>query len=153
MVHRNGLENLRNMLLAVLLHTMPLRIAILLLASVLLLASRSQFSVECTPNFLFNNFDMESGYSLVGNITSTRTAGDFVDCTFVCSADPWCFSFNFGRNLNENLFTCEISDSVKDWDPQNFQSRPGFDYYSKVVSCISGVNLVTCKVAKCSAVQ
>ena len=87
-----------------------------------------------TSPLSFGNFNFESGHALVGNTITSRTARDFVQCAFVCSSESRCFSFNFGRNPNENEFICEISDSVKEWDPQNFQSRPGFDYYTTAVS-------------------
>ena len=86
------------------------------------------------PGVLFKNFKKVSGHSLMGNETATLEVDDSLDCSFACVKDIECFSYNFGSpgSMERPRKICELSNSIKAWDPQNFKRRPGFDYYGMV---------------------
>ena len=70
------------------------------------------------------------GKSLVGNVTVVRKVKDFFDCSFLCMefGHEASLSFNLERS-NDNLHTCELSNSEKYLEPQKMQDRSGYDYY------------------------
>ena len=70
------------------------------------------------------------GKSLVGNVTAVRQVKDFFDCSFLCTeyGQEACLSFNLERS-NNNVHTCELSNSEKYLEPQKMQNRSGYDYY------------------------
>ena len=108
------------------------RIALLLLISSVFLGIQQVFSSN--DWFSFRNFKKLPGHSLIGNVTGTHKFPDDLTCAFACVDDTQCFSFNFGGTSIDNLFTCELSNSLGAWDPQNLKNRPGFDLYEVVVS-------------------
>ena len=86
------------------------------------------------PELSFKNFKKVPGNSLMGNETATLEVDDSLDCSFACVEDLECLSFNFGTSssMERQRKICELSNSIKAWDPQNFKRRPGFDFYGMV---------------------
>ena len=123
------------------------RIALLLLISSVFLGIQQVFSSN--DWFSFRNFKKLPGHSLIGNVTGTHKFPDDLTCAFACVGDTQCFSFNFGGTSIDNLFTCELSNSLGAWDPQNLKNRPGFDLYEVVVSFLLSLFLLYYMVRCC----
>ena len=112
------------------------RIALFLFVSSVFLGIQQVLSSNDLSWLSFGNFKKLPRHSLIGNVTGTYKFPDYLTCAFACLESSQCFSFNFGGTAIDNLFTCELSNSLRAWDPQNVQSRAGFDLYEVVVSFI-----------------
>ena len=78
-------------------------------------------------------FVKEEGMALENHVIKTVTAIQPISCGWQCVDTPLCFSMNV-RKLQTGWVTCELNNSTKTADPQEFKSSPGSQYHQMAVS-------------------
>ncbi len=75
-------------------------------------------------------------YLWVKKITSSMVA-DLLDCTFLCVAEPKCFSFNMAADPDlKGLYLCELLATDKYRATKKFHANATFHHYSPLVNHI-----------------
>ncbi|KAL9979529.1 hypothetical protein ACROYT_G017205 [Oculina patagonica] len=76
-------------------------------------------------------------YLWVKKITSSMVA-DLLDCTFLCVAEPKCFSFNMAADPDlKGLYLCELLATDKYRATKKFHANATFHHYSPLSPCES----------------
>lgn len=71
-------------------------------------------------------------YALFGHKFDTIEVYDDSECATRCMANETCQSYNIQTNANSAKQLCELNNSSRTTEPQDFRRKPGFTYYGSV---------------------
>ena len=89
--------------------------------------------LPCVAGCQTTKFVIEEGDALENHVIKTVTAMQPITCVWQCVDTPLCFSMNV-RSLPTGWVTCELNNSSKTADPQDFLFSPETRYQQLVVS-------------------
>ena len=89
--------------------------------------------LPCAAGCQTTKFVIEEGHALENHVIKTVTAMQLITCVWQCVDIPLCFSMNV-RSLPTGWVTCELNNSSKTADPQDFLFSPETRYQQLVVS-------------------
>lgn len=89
--------------------------------------------LPCVAGCQTTKFVKEEGHALENHVIKTVTAMQPITCVWQCVDTPLCFSMNV-RSLPTGWVTCELNNSSKTADPQDFLFSPETRYQQLVVS-------------------
>ena len=79
-------------------------------------------------------FLKEEGVTLESHVIATVTAADPIKCRWDCVDTPLCFSVNVRKLGLTGRVTCELNNSSKTADPQDFMPSAGTQYHQMAVN-------------------
>ena len=85
-------------------------------------------------DFSVGDFKRNSYYYLWAEKITSSMVRDQLDCTFLCVAEPKCYSFNMAVYPDsKGLYLCELLTTEKYRETEKFQSNATFHHYSPLV--------------------